>query len=125
MKIKSIFDWSLLSKFLFAVIVALILMVATFAIAQTTNNLSVVLAPGQDSALKSSWIYDTQLRTNGIAPYTNGTPAQTFKQFVEGVAATALTQKVQDIQAQRESEMLVLWRAATPAKQKAALQALQ
>lgn len=106
-------------------IIILSLIMVVIVGAQTTNNLSVVLAPGQDGALKAAWQYDTQLRTNGIAPYTNSLPAQSFKNFVEAVAADALADKVQHIQAQREDEMLRLWRAASPAKQKAALQALQ
>lgn len=106
-------------------IIILSCLIGALMIAQTTNNLQVVLPSGADAEIKAAWQYDTQLRTNGIAPYTNALPAQTFKAFTEGIASDALSEKIERIRAVRESEMLKLWRGASVQKQNTALRALQ
>jgi len=57
---------------------------AALAISQTVTNtgLDVILDTNVDNSLRTSWKVDENLRTNGIAPYTNIVSAITYKTFL-------------------------------------------
>jgi PKD repeat protein len=91
----------------------------------TTNNLTVILPAGANKTLRQFWRLDTQSRTNGTPPYNVIVPAQTFKEFLEGLASDGLVYKMNEIIAIRDGEFLQAYKDAPQNKKIQAMKALQ
>lgn len=82
------------------------------ASAQLVTNLNVDLVWPQatEDALRIAYKIDENLRTNGIAPYTNIVGAVTYKVFISDLVSTRAIQSSSAIMAQNEARFLAAFR---------------
>jgi hypothetical protein len=88
-----------------------------------TNNVSVIYTQAQRDTVQAQNDLDNNLRTNGLAPYTNVQPALTLLQYFSTQSGVAFETQAASSYQQREAEFLAKLRAATPAKRIAAMNA--
>lgn len=86
---------------------------ATVASAQlvTNSNIDVVWAQATEDALRIAYKIDENLRTNGIAPYTNVISAVTYKVFISELLSARASADAASIEAQNEARFLQAFRA--------------
>lgn len=91
---------------------ALLLLAAVAAQAQlvTNSNVDLVWSQATDDALRIAWHIDENLRTNGIAPYTNVQAQVTFKVFIGELCSAQAEQTSGTLVAQNEARFLQAFR---------------
>lgn len=93
---------------------ALILLAITVTVrAQLVTNLNIDLVWSQqtEDALRIAYKIDENLRTNGIAPYTNVAGSVTYKVFIGELVSTQANESSSRIVAQNEARFLQTFRA--------------
>lgn len=70
-------------KTILALLLTVVALTGTAQTVVVTNlNVDLVITQPVDDALRISWKVDDNLRTNGVAPYTNIQVSITYKQFL-------------------------------------------
>lgn len=89
-------------------ILILLILTAVSASAQSVTNLNVDLVWPQatEDALRIAYKVDENLRTNGIAPYTNVMAAVTYKVFISDLVSVKAHESASTIIAQNEARFL-------------------
>lgn len=90
-----------------------LLFVAVAARAQLVTNLNIDLVWPQatEDALRIAYKIDENLRTNGIAPYTNVVGQVTYKVFVSELISARAMAETTTVMAQNEARFLEAFRA--------------
>lgn len=78
-----------------------------------TNNAKISLNTNDDAALRLAWRLDSNLRTNGLAPYTNIGPALIYGDWINWKATQAFHDLALIEAAKNEALVLGMYRQAS------------
>ncbi len=77
----------------------------------TNTNVDLVWSQATEDALRIAYKIDENLRTNGIAPYSNVVSQVTYKVFISEMIAARAEQDTSTIIAQNEARFLQVFRS--------------
>lgn len=96
-------------------ILALLLLASSASVASaqlvTNSNIDLIWPQATEDALRIAYKIDENLRTNGIAPYTNVVSQVTYKVFISEMLAARATSDTATVIAQNEARFLEAFRS--------------